>query len=164
MRTFLLRSAQMDKTMKTLLLLLTLLTGVASLPLPGVAMGTARAQDLPLRQDDTLRLPATPASPAASAAGVVQPAVGQPLPALTSDERFELEQQRTRTPPTVLQPIPQWVVTDRFYLNPNFWLFESGVMISNGQAQNWNPAWWRGVQPFPGAYRDARTLSMPIPR
>ena len=69
-----------------------------------------------------------------------------------------------RTPPTVLRPIPQWVVTDRFYLNPNFLLFESGVMISNGEAQNGNPAWWRGVQPFPGAFRDARTLSMPIPR
>ncbi len=156
--------------MKTLLLLLTLLTGVASLPLPGVAVIAARAQDLPMRRTDTLRLPAAPASPSypASSAGAVQPVPPDfppsGLPPLTSDGRFELEQQRTRTQPTVLQPIPQWVVTDRFYLNPTFLLFESGVMISNGQAQNWDPAWWRGVQPFPGAYRDARTLSMPIPR
>lgn len=152
--------------MKTLLLLLTFLTGVVSLPFPGVAVGAAREQDLPVRRNDTLRLPAALASPAASAspAGTMQPAAGLPQPALTSDGKFELEQQRKQTPPTVLRPIPQWVVTDRFYLNPDFLLFESGVMISNGQAQNWNPAWWRGVQPFPGAYRDARTLSMPIPR
>ncbi len=158
------RSAQTDKTMKTLLLLLTLLTGVASLPIPGV--GTARAQDLPMRRNDTLRLPAAPASSAASAspAGAVQPAAGLPQPVLTSDGRFELEQQRMQTPPTVLRPIPRWVVTDRFYLNPDFLLFESGVMISNGQAQNWDPAWWRGVQPFPGAFRAARTHSMPSPR
>ncbi len=168
-----LQSAQTDKTMKTLLLLLTLLTGVVSLPLPGVAVGTARAQDLPVRRNDTLRLPPAPASPSspASTAGTVQPAApalpGFPasgLPPLTSDGRFDLEQQRMQTPPTVLRPIPQWVITDRFCLNSTFLLFESGVMISNGQAQNWNPAWWRGVQPFPGAFRDARTLSMPIPR
>lgn len=156
--------------MKTLLLLLTLLTGVVSLPLPGVAVIAARAQDLPMRRNDTLRLPAAPASPSypASSAGTVQPVPPDfppsGLPPLTSEGRFELGQQRMQTPPTVLRPIPQWVVTDRFYLNPDFLLFESGVMISNGQAQNWDPAWWRGVQPFPGAYRDARTLSMPIPR
>ncbi len=156
--------------MKTLLLLLTLLTGVVSLPLPGVAVIAARAQDLPMRQTDTLRLPATPVSPSApaSSAGTVQPVPPDfppsGLPPLTSDGRFDLEQQRMQTLPTVLRPIPQWVVTDRFYLNSTFLLFESGVMISNGQAQNWDPAWWRGVQPFPGAYRDARTLSMPIPR
>ncbi len=159
--------------MKTLLLLLTLLTGVASLPFPGVAINATCAQDLPMRQTDTLRLPAAPDPPAASAspAGTMQPAApalpGFPasgLPPLTLEGRFEIERQRMQTQPTVLRPIPQWVITDRFYLNSTFLLFESGVMISNGQAQNWDPAWWRGVQPFPGAFRDARTLSMPIPR
>ncbi|MEG1621976.1 MAG: hypothetical protein RR330_01240 [Alistipes sp.] len=37
------------------------------------------------------------------------------------------------------------------------------VTISNGQAANYSPSSW-GTYPSPGAFRDARTLSMPMRR
>ncbi len=126
--------------------------------LKAVAIEPVRAQEFPARRTDTLRLPALPS-------GMTLPATVQPWqqPGPAPDQVFGVS-PRDKTPVSVLQPIPQWVVSDRFYLNPTFLIFDSGVMISNGQAQLWDPAWWRGVQPYPGAYRDARTLSMPIPR
>lgn len=143
-------AAQTGKTMKSVLFILAFWTAVA--------LEGAGAQELPARRTDTLRLPALPSGMASSAA---VPPWREPAPA--PERMFGIE-ERDKTPVSVLQPIPRWVVSDRFYLNPDFLLFESGVMISNGQAQHWDPAWWRGLPPYPGAYRDARTLSMPIPR
>lgn len=76
-------------------------------------------------------------------------------------ERFNL---RPAVSMSSLVVIPQGSLPKKVEVLPNNVLrLSRHVTVSNGSAANWSPWPW-SPWPSPGAYLDARTLSMPMPR